>query len=177
MPGTTPAKTRKKDTTSSSPLSEAKPKKPRTQKQLDNPGGRPPKLIPDENTIKEINGLGKLQCTNIEAAAFLEVSRETFEQFLGRNKNASEAFERGKEQGKASLRRAQFKAALAGNPTMLVWMGKQLLGQKDKMAIGGDNDAPPIAHTHTHVRDVISSKLSRIAATSPKGGMAGESDT
>ena len=38
-----------------------------------------------------------------------------------------------KEVGKASLRSAQFKAALAGNATMLIWMGKQLLGQRDKL--------------------------------------------
>jgi hypothetical protein len=26
----------------------------------------------------------------------------------------------------------QFKAAEAGNPTMLIWLGKQYLGQSDK---------------------------------------------
>jgi hypothetical protein len=33
--------------------------------------------------------------------------------------------------GKVSLRRAQFSAALAGNKTMLVWLGKQWLDQRD----------------------------------------------
>jgi hypothetical protein len=31
-----------------------------------------------------------------------------------------------------SLRRMQWQAAENGNPTMLVWLGKQYLNQKDK---------------------------------------------
>ena len=44
----------------------------------------------------------------------------------------SEAYKRYSANGKASLRRAQWKAALNGNTTMLVWLGKQELGQNDK---------------------------------------------
>lgn len=32
--------------------------------------------------------------------------------------------------GRVSLRRAQLKRALAGNPTMLIWLGKQMLGHR-----------------------------------------------
>ena len=38
-----------------------------------------------------------------------------------------------------SLRRKQFETALAGNVTMMVWLGKQYLGQKDKTEITGEN--------------------------------------
>ena len=34
--------------------------------------------------------------------------------------------------GKISLRRKQMQIAMAGNVTMLIWCGKQFLGQKDK---------------------------------------------
>jgi len=47
--------------------------------------------------------------------------------------------------GRVSLRRAQFKAAHAGNPAMLIWLGKQNLGQRDQPAIeGADETAKPI---------------------------------
>jgi hypothetical protein len=39
---------------------------------------------------------------------------------------------KGMETGRASLRRLQYAAAQAGNPTMLIWLGKQVLGQRDK---------------------------------------------
>jgi len=110
----------------------AKAVKPAKPQQPKNKGGRPPKLTDDERTIGIISGLAKIQCTNAEAAAVLNVSRETFEQFLGRSKKAREAWQTGKEAGKASLRRMQFRAAEEGNTTMLIWLGKQFLGQRDK---------------------------------------------
>jgi hypothetical protein len=33
--------------------------------------------------------------------------------------------------GKSALRQAQWETALSGNATMLIWLGKQELGQKD----------------------------------------------
>lgn len=89
----------------------------------------------DEDTLRTIQGLGQIQSTNVEAAAVLGVSRETFEQFLGNNEKAAETFERAKEKGKSSLRRLQFKSAQDGNVTMQIWLGKQLLGQKDKQEL------------------------------------------
>jgi len=112
-----------------------------------NPGGRPPKLQPDARTLTTIGGLGEINATHAESAAVLGVSRETFEKFLGKHKKAAEAFESGKAEGRVSLRRAQYKAALAGNATMQIWLGKQLLAQKDKHEVGGDPDRP-IKHHH-----------------------------
>ena len=37
------------------------------------------------------------------------------------------------EGGKVSLRRAQIKLAESGNATMLIWLGKQLLNQRDEV--------------------------------------------
>ena len=34
-----------------------------------------------------------------------------------------------------SLRRAQYQKALDGNPTMLIWLGKQILGQRERVDI------------------------------------------
>ena len=39
--------------------------------------------------------------------------------------------DQSRDRGLLSLRRAQIRAALDGNPTMLIWLGKQMLGQKE----------------------------------------------
>ena len=95
--------------------------------------GRPPKLVESEELIKQIEGLGRIQCTQREAAAVLRVHRDTFAAFLGTHEKAQEAWDNGQEQGKASLRRLQYKSAENGNPTMQIWLGKQWLEQKDKL--------------------------------------------
>ena len=70
-----------------------------------------------------------MQCTDEEIAAWFGIRRETF----CRKKTGAilEALERGRAKGRASLRRAQFQNAIKGNATMQIWLGKQLLGQKD----------------------------------------------
>ena len=45
--------------------------------------------------------------------------------------NFSDFLEKHQSEGKASLRKAQFNNALAGNATMQIWLGKQFLGQRD----------------------------------------------
>ena len=40
------------------------------------------------------------------------------------------------------MSRVQFAKALAGNPTMLIWMGKQYLDQTDKKEITGPDGGP-----------------------------------
>lgn len=100
--------------------------------------GRPLKLLPDDETLKKLESLGRIQCTTKEAAAVLDVSEPTFIDFLKRNEKAADVFEKGKENGKASLRRMQLRAAEGGNVTMLIWLGKQLLGQKDAHNINHD---------------------------------------
>jgi hypothetical protein len=48
--------------------------------------------------------------------------------------------------GKASLRRRQFEKALDGNPSLLIFLGKQYLGQSDKSELSGPGGRPiPVA--------------------------------
>lgn len=93
--------------------------------------GRPPKLVLNDETIKQIGELGRIQCTQREAAAVLGVHEETLRLFFGAHEKAREAWEIGRDNGLASLRRNQFKTAET-NPTMQIWLGKQYLDQKDK---------------------------------------------
>lgn len=97
--------------------------------------GRPKgstKLQPTEETLKQIQGLARIQCTRREAAAVMGVHYDTFNDFLQAHEDALIAWEDGVETGKASLRRAQFKNATEGNATMQIWLGKQWLDQTDK---------------------------------------------
>ena len=45
--------------------------------------------------------------------------------------NFNESLIKGREEVKMSIRQAQLKLALGGNAVMLIWLGKNLLGQSD----------------------------------------------
>ena len=54
---------------------------------------------------------------------------------------------KGRARLRQSLRRAQIKAALNGNASMLVWLGKQYLGQRDTRDISLEAEHKAIAIT------------------------------
>ena len=93
-------------------------------------GGRP-RLEIDFGQLEE---LCKIQCTKRECAAVLGVSEDTLDRRVREETGEGfAAFHRKHiEFGQASLRRAQFAKAIKGHPTMLIWLGKQYLGQRDK---------------------------------------------
>jgi len=84
--------------------------------------------------------LAIILCTQSEIAAVLGVSLGLLEH----DPEFQRIHKKGMESGHASLRRMQYKAAEAGNPTMLIWLGKQHLGQRDRMEqeIGGKDGKP-----------------------------------
>lgn len=75
----------------------------------------------------ELEKLAAMQCTQAEAAAFFKVSQQTISRKL-RQRKYREVWERGQGTGRASLRRRQWKK---DSDTMLIWLGKQYLGQRD----------------------------------------------
>ncbi len=77
--------------------------------------------------LDDLEKLGALQCTQEEAASFFGIARETFSRKL-RQKRYREAWERGQASGRMSLRRRQWRK---NSDTMLIWLGKQYLGQRD----------------------------------------------
>jgi hypothetical protein len=78
----------------------------------------------------ELEKLSSLHCTNEELADWFGVSTRTIETRRKRPEFA-EAIQRGRSKGRISVRRAQMKMLESGNSTMGVWLGKQLLGQRD----------------------------------------------
>lgn len=89
--------------------------------------GRPPKEIDYE----KLEALAGIQCTNEEMAAVLGIHKDTFYDRMKNDSDFSDCVKRGKESGKASLRRMQWKAAQKGSAAMLIWLGKQILGQRE----------------------------------------------
>jgi len=80
----------------------------------------------DERQVRE---LALIHCTYKEMAAVIGCHVDTLRDRF------SNVIEEGRESGKTSLRRAQFKAALKGNSRMLIWLGKQYLEQSERIEI------------------------------------------
>ena len=83
---------------------------------------RPKKYI----SAKAVFEMAKIGCTLEEMGRVLDCDPTT----VGRRFGAEIAT--GSAHLKIRLRRQQIKAAMAGNITMLIWLGKQLLDQTDR---------------------------------------------
>lgn len=80
--------------------------------------------------VKEIERLGRLKCTQTEAARALNISSKQFKEILQSDRRARDAWEGGQMNGNISLRRKQMRLASTSAP-MAIFLGKQFLGQKD----------------------------------------------
>ena len=87
---------------------------------------RPKKYNIDTTEVEKLAGYG---CTNIEIANFFGCSSDLIE------KSYSEFLTKGRADLKKRIRKAQIDSACAGNPTMLIWLGKQMLNQTDKQEV------------------------------------------
>lgn len=100
--------------------------------------------------IEQAEKLAALNCTNEEIAAYFEVSERAVELRWQNDMRFREAIIRGRLKGKISVRRAQFRMMEAGNATMAVWLGKQLLGQRDFLAADINSTVNAnVSHEHT----------------------------
>jgi excisionase family DNA binding protein len=87
--------------------------------------------------------LARINCTYEEMAAVLDMSIRTFETRLAEDPELRALIKRGRSEGKASLRRVEWKSALAGDRTMMIWLGKNELGQRDSpIELTGPNKGP-----------------------------------
>jgi hypothetical protein len=92
------------------------------------PMGRPRIVIDYE----QVERLAAMQCTEHEIALVIGLTPEGFRQRKLKDADLLGVLEKGRAKGSASLRRLQWERAQAGDKTMLIWLGKQYLGQKDK---------------------------------------------
>jgi hypothetical protein len=99
--------------------------------------GRPRIEISKEDFEK----LCGLQCTRIEIADWFNCSEDTIENWCKRTykETFSVVFAKKRSKGQISLRRAQFKLA-EKNATMAIFLGKQYLGQADRIVTESRSD-------------------------------------
>lgn len=79
--------------------------------------------------------LCQVHCTLEEIAGIFSCSSDTIERRVVEKYGRifAEVFKEKSALGKLSLRRKQFELAQKGDKTMLVWLGKQFLGQVDNI--------------------------------------------
>ena len=82
--------------------------------------------------LAELEKLCGLQCTDEEIGAWFNVTTRTIER-RRKVKKFADVMNRGKAKGRISVRRQQMKLLEAGNATMGVWLGKNILGQVDEV--------------------------------------------
>ena len=83
-----------------------------------------PKLKIDPKLVQDLAALG---CKTTEIAVVVGCSVDTLD------RSFAEEMAKGRENLKISLRRWQLESAKKGNVVMLIWLGKQLLKQTDKV--------------------------------------------
>lgn len=88
-----------------------------------------------EIDLEQLKKLLALQCTKIECAAFFGITKPTLE---ARIRDAGfEGFQQFadiyRQPGKISLRRHQWRSVESGHVGMQIWLGKQWLGQTEKV--------------------------------------------
>ena len=102
---------------------------------------------------KQVEDLASFGCTNVEIAYFFGCDESLI------RKNYSENLTKGRAKGKVRLRQAQMRKALGttkividketkkeetvsnndGNPSMMIWLGKQMLGQSENPLESDEN--------------------------------------
>jgi len=91
---------------------------------------------------REFEKLCALQCTQEEIAGWFDCSVDTIDRRVKEvhGVNFAEYFAKKRGKGKISLRRWQMQCAEKGNAAMLIFLGKNYLGQKDSHEV--NNIAP-----------------------------------
>ena len=93
--------------------------------------GRDKKVIPPQEVFK----LAQIGCKNHEICDWFGIDDSTL------NYQFKQELVKGREALKQSLRRAQIELALKGNAVMLIWLGKNILGQQEN-PLNSEANAP-----------------------------------
>jgi hypothetical protein len=97
------------------------------------PVGRDKKII-DPLAIEK---LAAISCTDRDIADFVGINEDTLRY------NFKDNLLKGRAEVRINLRRAQIDLALNGNATMLIWLGKNILGQSDTPITSETNKVLP----------------------------------
>ena len=133
-----------------------RPKKATTVVKAKRPVGRP-KI---EINLDELERLSALNCTMPELAAYFRVPLRTLEDRYTNDPDIRATINRGREVGKLSVRRKQMQIMNDMNSaTMAIWLGKQLLGQRDKHdVITEDRGETALNEAFSVIEDMVRNK-------------------
>jgi len=136
-------------------------------------GGRPPVNV-DINTVTRAASIG---CTIEEMAALCGISDRTFNNRMQDDPEFAAAVEMARGQGRATLRRYQWHRAANGSDTMLIWLGKNMLGQVDRQEITGADGGPMTWVVRAPSPVESADEWLRLHAPNPSAPMSLESST
>lgn len=123
-------------------------------------GPKGPSKPLNDNDFLRLTNMVRIQCTQEEICLILGMSDTTLNRRLQERgyENFEGFLKSHNSEGKMSLRRMQWQAAENGNPTMLVWLGKQYLGQRDKInaEVTGEDGGPIITRIERVIVDPAS---------------------
>ena len=92
-----------------------------------------------EFNLEEVTKLAEIGATYYEMASFFDCSTSIIDKRMSEDETDPvkgdflRAYKRGFGKIKRSLRRCQIETAMNGNPALLIWLGKNLLDQTDKI--------------------------------------------
>jgi len=95
--------------------------------------GRNKIIVPPE----EVMHLASLGCSDREIADYFDVHENTLRY------NFKEFLTKGRHQLRTTLRQTQLRVAFDGNPTMLIWLGRNILSQNENGQSNSDNRPLP----------------------------------
>lgn len=107
--------------------------------------GRPKTVIDPEQVRK----LAEIGCTDLEIALIVGIHAANLK------RRFADILAKGREHCKMRLRMAQMKAALGGNVVMLIFLGKNLLGQRDTPEPAASFDIPQLKVEITGLADAL----------------------
>lgn len=87
--------------------------------------------------VEMIEKLATIHCTPKEMGYIMGVDHRTI------MKHHGDLVERGRANGKLAIRRKQIEVALSGDKTLLIWLGKVLLGQSETQLHDEDSKVLP----------------------------------
>jgi hypothetical protein len=111
--------------------------------------GRDKKVVPPEEVFK----LAAIGCKDIEIADWFGISEQTLRY------NFVVQLLTGRENLKQSIRRSQLRLALSGNATMLIWLGKNILGQSENGT--GSQGTEPLPWIESNVTEIEVGEVSQ----------------
>lgn len=95
--------------------------------------GRPKKELGKNPINEQVEELAAMQCTLEEIGGFFGVDKSTI------SRNYATEIHKGRQRGKISLRRSQFKLAQT-NGAVSIWLGRNWLGQSETPMVENDEN-------------------------------------